>query len=215
MSKLVDLIGRTYGRLTVISRDGDMYGKVAWVCKCQCGAELRVSGADLKSGNKSSCGCLKIEVTRLKNYSHGLANSAEYKTWRRMKERCYNRNAINYSDYGGRGITVCQRWRESFKDFYNDMGPRPGPKYSIERKNVNAGYSKGNCRWATRKEQDRNKRNNRHVFFEGRCMTLVELAELLDAQYDLVYYHLRRCQWSVTREELIKRGIEIPPMSLD
>jgi hypothetical protein len=129
-----------------------------------------------------------------------------------MKERCYNPNAINYADYGGRGISVCPRWRESFEDFYKDMGPRPGPGYSIERKNVNAGYSKGNCRWATRKEQDRNKRNNRLVEFEGRTLTVVELAEMLDVSYNKLYHHLFQCNWSVTKKELTKRGIEVPPM---
>lgn len=199
MTKLVDLTGRTYGRLTVVSRDGNMYGKVAWLCVCQCGVELRVSGADLKSGNRSSCGCLKIEVTRQKNYSHGLTDSVEYKTWCRMKERCYNPRIKNYADYGGRGISVCPRWLESFENFYTDMGPRPGNGYSIERKNVNAGYSKGNCRWATSKEQARNKRNNRIVRFKGDELSIAELAEMVNKPYNLIYKRIARLNWPVER----------------
>lgn len=196
MARLVDLTGNVYGRLTVLSRDGDMYGKVAWPCRCSCGTVLRVSGADLKSGNKSSCGCLKIETIGNLNRTHGLTNSDEYSIWRKIKDRCFNPNTRNYDDYGGRGISMCDRWRNSFENFYADMGPRPSPDHSIERRNNNEGYSPGNCIWATRVEQARNKRNNQLVQFNGKDVTIAELAELANLNYHLVYKRIVILGWS-------------------
>lgn len=197
MTKLVDLSGGIYGRLTVISRDGVMYGKVAWLCECSCGVKLRVCGADLKSGNKSSCGCLKVDVTRHKNLSHGMTNSEEYRIWCHMKERCLNPNSIGYSDYGGRGIGVCPRWRDSFESFYADMGPRPNPNHTIERINNNSGYSRGNCKWATRIEQARNKRNNRLVQYKDKDYTIAELAEMAGKSYMTIYKRIVKLNWPV------------------
>lgn len=197
MTKLVDLSGGIYGRLTVISRDGNMYGKVAWLCECSCGVRLRVSGADLKSGNKSSCGCLKIDLARNKNLSHDMTDSDEYRIWSHMKDRCFNPRNKKYPDYGGRGIRVCPKWKDSFESFYADMGPRPGAEFSIERINNNAGYSPGNCRWGTRKEQGRNKRNNRLVRYGDRDCTIAELAELSDKPYLLIYKRIVNLGWPV------------------
>lgn len=196
MTRLVDLTGNVYGRLTVLSRDGDMYGKVAWACRCSCGTTLRVSGADLKSGNKSSCGCLKIETIGNLNRTHGLTNSNEYSIWSKIKDRCFNPNTRNYDDYGGRGISMCDRWRNSFENFYADMGPRPSPDHSIERRNNDEGYFPGNCVWATRVEQARNKRNNKLVHFNGRDVTVAELAESANLDYHLVYKRIVILGWS-------------------
>lgn len=197
MTKLVDLSEKVYGRLTVISRDGTLYGKVAWLCKCECGIELKVCGADLKGGNKSSCGCLKVETTKMINYSHGMTESPEYKIWCNVKERCLNPNSKNYSDYGGRGISICPKWRHSFEAFYKDMGPRPSIHHSIERENNNAGYSPGNCKWATKTEQARNKRNNHIVEFNGEQMCIAALADKVGKPYSLIYKRITRFRWPV------------------
>jgi hypothetical protein len=199
MTKLVDLTGRVYGRLTVLRRDGKLYGKAAWECSCTCGEVLQVCGNDLKSGNKASCGCLKRDVTKLKNYSHGLTETAEYKTWCKMKSRCNVESDISFPNYGGRGIMVCPQWERSFETFFADMGPKPEGDYSIERMNSDGDYEPGNCKWATRKEQNRNKRNTHYVEYEGKSIAIVDLAEKFNIPYGRLYKRLTRFNWTVER----------------
>lgn len=154
-----DIAGQQFGKLTVIERDSSAYQGVAtWFCHCDCGGKLSVSGASLRKGNTKSCGCLSLEKTTKRFTKHGKAKSPEHNAWRHMRSRCYNPNGRNYKNWGGRGITVCERWLESFENFYADMGDRPTPKHSLDRINVNGNYEPSNCRWATTKEQRINQR---------------------------------------------------------
>lgn len=156
-SPITDRVGQRFGRLTVL-RLGEgrtAGGGVRWVVLCDCGAEKQVNGNAMVTGNVQSCGCL---VADTRHKTHGLSGSKEHKAWGAMKSRCNDPNNKRYANYGGRGIKVCQGWSDSFEQFLADVGPRPGPKRSLDRINNDLGYFPGNVRWATIQEQANNKR---------------------------------------------------------
>lgn len=161
MSKLLDRTGQTHGRLTVLEQAGCTRGGDArWRCQCACGNIKAIRGADL--GKRTlSCGCLQKESVRKKNFKHGNANrgklSPEYRSWVGMKQRTSDPNQRNYKHYGGRGISVCEGWINSFEQFLTDMGSRPNGT-SIDRIDNDGNYEPDNCRWATGSEQRRNQR---------------------------------------------------------
>jgi len=160
-----DLTGQKYGRLTVISFDGiSKNGAARWLCKCKCNKLVSVAASNLRLSRTRSCGCLQRERTRASEYKHGHAAtrkgvaSIEYRAWLSMKGRCYNKKVLAYDRYGGRGISVCERWRNSFPNFLADMGPKPSPELSLDRIDNDGNYEPSNCRWATAKQQNNNQR---------------------------------------------------------
>jgi len=158
MGKIIDLTGKRYGRWTVIEERGrSKNGNVLWKCICDCGNIVEVLSVSLRNNLSKSCGCLKKELMRKRFKKHGCSYRAEYNVWGDMIQRCTNKKCFVYKHYGGRGIRVCQEWRKSFKVFFNDMGPRPRGT-SIERINNELGYFPGNCIWANKTIQVRNRR---------------------------------------------------------
>jgi hypothetical protein len=204
MAVLADLTGRIFGRLTVMSEYSarTTSGKVRWECACRCGRIITTVSGDLNSGNTQSCGCLKIEMIQqigLGRVTHGMKGTPEYSSWRAMKNRCYRQSNNNYKDYGGRGITVCDRWLNSFEAFYEDMGPRPSLKYSIERRENNGNYEKSNCYWATDTEQANNKRNNILYEYGDEKLTLSEISVKTGISYDALYQRINKAGLSIAQ----------------
>lgn len=194
------IVGKRFGRLLVIGEaprhkyPNGRTGRKS-IVKCDCGAEKEVFNADLLFGATQSCGCLKRES--IPRFTHGLSKTATHRSWVHMKGRCLNRKDSGYKDYGGRGITICARWRHSFQNFLRDMGEKP-PGMMLERINNNKGYERGNCKWATRKEQNRNKRNSLVIVVRGRKDCLPSLCEFFGVDYNLARSRLNY-GWSAER----------------
>ena len=160
MANRPDLVGERFGRLTVQSFAEKRGARRLWNCACDCGNAHKASTSDLRYGSVQSCGCLLAGPTAA-NVTHGhnvgRKHSKTYSSYRAMLERCNNPTNKRYRDYGGRGITVCERWLACFENFLDDMGERPEDK-TLDRIEVNGNYEPGNCRWATALEQHLNQR---------------------------------------------------------
>lgn len=177
----IDLTDKTFGRLYVLrlNSHGSKNKKNTWFCQCSCGQTTVTTGYQLRSGNTASCGCLHREYIASGDCyrSHGLSRTTEHRAWCGIIQRCTNENNPAFHDYGGRGIKICKRWRESFVDFLADVGKRPSKNHSLDRIDFNSHYEPGNVRWATRAVQNLNRRNNTRIAAFGRTQTLKEWAE--------------------------------------
>lgn len=159
--KAPNLIGLQFGRLTVVARaENSKSLNSRWVCLCECGGEKVAERSNLRRGHVSNCGCLAGHPTHGESNWKNDGRTKEYRAWLAMRERCNDPNHISYCYHGGRGITVCDQWLESFENFLADVGRAPSPEYSIDRRDVNGNYEPGNVRWATRSEQRRNRRDS-------------------------------------------------------
>lgn len=190
----IDLTGKRIGRWTVLR----YAGRELWLCRCDCGQEREVIGSNLRSNGSLSCGCLARELTGQRATKHGGFGTPEYEIWHGMIQRCHNSNCKDFPRYGGRGIVVCEKWRSSFAAFLEDMGPRPSPQYSVDRERVNGNYEPGNCRWATVKQQQRNRRSNRLVMVDGKEVTVTEAAELHGLPKSALFIRLKN-GWPLDR----------------
>lgn len=175
MSATADIAGKIYGRLTAISFDRSAVGGAMWRCRCVCGNETTVKIGKLTSGWTRSCGCLRQDVTGGLKLRHGQARSGQktltYMRWKGMISRCYNLKHKSFKNYGGRGIKVCKRWRNSFGRFFRDMGAAPIGKV-LDRRNNNGNYTPKNCRWTSYITSGENKRSTIWVDWDGEKKSL-------------------------------------------
>nr|DAH22871.1 MAG TPA: hypothetical protein [Caudoviricetes sp.] len=159
MPPLADLTGRIFGRLVVVERSGTVNKHTMWLCRCDCGSEIIADAYNLRAGHTESCGCLQRERTGNANRTHGMTDSRLYTIWQSMKNRCYRKSYHAFHHYGGRGIRICEEWLCSFESFYDwAISHGYNDTLSIDRIDVNGNYCPANCRWATMKEQNMNKR---------------------------------------------------------
>lgn len=197
---VINRIGERHGRLVVVSRSENKIEpsgaiRAQWFCQCDCGNTVITSGQSLSRGSTKSCGCITKEM-RKAEAKHGMYRTSEFRIWNTMLQRCTNQNNTAYKSYGGRGITVCDRWRK-FENFFSDMGPRP-EGMTLEREDNNKGYEPGNCKWATRLAQANNRRTNVLITFDGETKTASEWGRITGLGKEAV---LRRIGsgWSVKK----------------
>lgn len=203
MGKFIDLTGQRFGLWTVISRESTVRGHAMWRCRCKCGNEKVVSSYNLRSGMSKSCGCTRKES--LDRYysgrfpAHGLYSTAVYKIYKNMIYRTENPNSKDYKNYGERGIKVCREWRNNFKAFYDwSMSSGYEKSLTIDRIDVNKGYSPDNCRWVSRKIQANNTRVNHTIEFSGKRHTLAEWGDITGIPRLVILKRLKR-GWPVDR----------------
>lgn len=181
---MIDLTNRTINKLRVIRRVENVGRQPAWLCVCECGAEKRFLGMHLRAGTPVDCGCGLPQRMRAAQITHGMTDTPEWTSWNSMVQRCTCETHASWGDYGGRGITVCKRWR-TFENFFKDMGPRPAGT-TLDRKNNARGYSPANCRWATREEQQNNRRSNVSITIDGDTRTMKQWATHFGVKYSVV-----------------------------
>lgn len=203
MPKFIDLTGRKFYHLTVIERAETKNAKTRWKCLCDCGKYTYTITNRLLHGKTRSCGCSSGERHPLK---HNKTNTRLYKIWCNMKKRCFSPNCKCYYRYGGRGITVCEEWKNDFQSFYNwSINNGYADNLSIDRINNNKSYSPDNCRWITMKEQSRNKRNNVYIQYGEKKVSLPELCESLNIPYKTAisrYKYAQKAGRLISVEEL-------------
>ncbi len=188
----IDETGKTFGRWTVVEYAGRKGKKASWRCRCECGNEKVVLGYYLRSGESSSCGCYNRDVTAARNYRHGQSDTKLYDVWTKIIARCENQKDKAYPWYGGRGVSVCSRWRNSFTDFAEDMGEKPTPRHTVERVDTNGNYCPENCVWATYKQQARNTRRNHLLTCLGETKCIAEWAEITGIKYSVIHDRISR-----------------------
>ncbi|SDH10548.1 hypothetical protein SAMN05216466_107116 [Paraburkholderia phenazinium] len=206
-TKMVDMAGQRFGRLLVLSRAAtpshvSNQGRAYWLCACDCGEESVVSGKSLRTDKTRSCGCLIADAAKVHARVHGHArpgsHTRTYHTWQAMRRRCLQEKDSHFAEYGGRGITICERWN-SFERFLEDMGERPAGLSLDRYPDVNGNYEPGNCRWATIKEQNENKRNSLAYEFKGRRLSLKDWAKETGIGYATLRDRIRNRGWTIDR----------------
>lgn len=193
MGKYIDLTGQRFGRLTVVAECGRRNGSVTWKCQCDCGNVTEARSNHLRRGLIRSCGCLNKEVIT----KNGQSRTHLYHVWQCIKDRCLNKNYAYWKNYGGRGVTVCEEWRdfEKFRKWAMENGYREG--LTIDRINNDGNYEPSNCRWTDQKTQTRNRRSNVPIEHNGERHCLSEWAEILGVPYARLHSRFRR-GWTPT-----------------
>lgn len=192
-------VGDRYGRLTVIC-ELESIGQRMVLCRCDCGDKRIAVLSELRRGNTKSCGCLSRELRSIavgrRSITHGESDCKTHRIWRAMKSRCNNPRVHNYQDYGGRGISVCPQWEKSYEMFIADMGHCPSGA-SIDRIDNDGNYEPGNCRWATRADQNRNRRDNVMLTFAGKTMCLTDWASEIGMNERTLRNRIKHYGWSI------------------
>lgn len=193
MSKVNDLTNMEFGDLVVVGRaENNSRNRACWVCACKCGSITVVSGSDLLSGNTKSCGCRRKK--------HGFSRTRLHKIWLCMKNRCYYHNHDQYSNYGCRGIAVCDEWKNNFIAFMNwALASGYNDNLTIDRIDVDGNYEPSNCRWITNKEQQNNRRNNHMISFNGKTQSLTKWAEEFGIKSRTLSQRINGMHWSIEK----------------
>lgn len=192
--------GEIIGSLIFIRETGvNRNKKRTALFRCRCGVEFEAVIASAVSGNTKSCGCYEKEQASIRSRKHGMRHSAEYAIWCGIKKRCYNPKDINYKNYGSKGIKVCEKWVNDFAAFFKDLGFRPSHKHSVERIDSKGDYEPNNCRWATSVEQNRNRRNNHLVSYNGATMCITEWEEKLGMKRGVLQSRIVEYKWEVEK----------------
>ena len=210
MSKMIDLTGQQFGRLTVINRAEDYVSPkghklVQWLCECECGNKTIVTTSCLRGGQTQSCGCINREISRKRLLTHGDSDSRLYKIWASMRERCRNSSDKNYRHYGGRGIFVCDEWDNyvTFKEWALSSGYRED--LTIDRIDVNGNYEPSNCRWVTIDIQANNRRNNHYITYNNKTQSMKDWSNEIGINYSALR---RRIQAGWSPEKAFNTPIE-------
>lgn len=195
-----NLAGCRFSRLHVLHQEGrTKHGSVKWACECSCGNSTIVAASDLKKGHTVSCGCQRREAAASLHRTHGESKrTPEYRVWSAMKQRVLNPNCNSFKNYGGRGITICQRWVE-YENFLVDMGRRPSPKHTIERRDNDGPYSPDNCYWELKEKQARNKRNTRLLTHDGETRVVSEWEKITGIRSRTILNRIDKLGWSVEK----------------
>jgi hypothetical protein len=220
MSRPIDETGKRFNRLLVIERlKNDKRGRASWLCKCDCGNETIVGGSTLRAGHTKSCGCIETEYRQKFGQSNVKHGHARLKTrhplhyiWACMLQRCYNKKSQVYKYYGGRGISICDKWKNDYMSFHNDMirGYDEHIKVygkkntSIERVDNNGNYTPSNCKWATRAEQCINQRRILRYSYNGLTLSIREWADRIGIKRSTLKYRIQKARWTIKRALLKK-----------
>lgn len=199
--KQLNLTGERFGKLVAIKTIGkNKNGGYLWQCKCDCGNEIIANVGNLKNGHTKSCGCLRADRCKMKFTKHRLEHTRLYGIWYDMRLRCYDEKNISYNRYGGRGVTICDEWKNDVKSFY-DWSMANGYKDSltIDRIDNDGNYCPENCRWVTVKEQASNRRSNILVTHNGKTQTMKEWAHEVGIPYKAVWARMQKLGWSAER----------------
>lgn len=207
MGKFIDLTGKRFGKLTVIERASNRVGKdnrsrVYWLCRCDCGNIKTIEASCLIQGHTKSCGCLQKEASSKANSKHRATDSRLYNVWCAMKRRCTNKNVPEYPRYGGRGISVCDDWKNSFDSFrtwalstgYNEDAPRG--MCTLDRIDNDGNYCPENCRWVTQQEQMNNVCYNHRITYNGETHTIAEWSRIRNIPYSKILNRINRYKYS-------------------
>lgn len=191
-----DLTGSRYGRLTVLSHEKTPGSKTFWRCRCDCGNEVIVGYGELRYGNTKSCGCLRKEVASLNGKTnstkHGMFGTRLYHIWDSMKARCYNEKHMAYKNYGGRGISICDEWRNSFEAFHTwALENGYSDELTIDRIDVNGNYEPSNCHWITANQQANNKRNTVYITISGVTKSAAQWAREIGVSRSAIYSRIK------------------------
>jgi len=193
VTKSIDLTGKTFNQLTIIHKNGtDKYGKPMWFCECTCGNTKTILGTSIRNGSTKSCGCLRKKQLSQRVKTHGLSKTVEYKIWKGIKKRCFNSSCKAFPNYGGRGITICDIWKNDAQAFIDYIGSRPSNEYSIERINNNKNYEPGNIKWATRQEQNGNQRSNRLITIKDKTKNVAQWGKISPVATSTIYSRLNK-----------------------
>lgn len=218
MGALKNIVGEKFGRITVLRRIGSVNKKALWECECECGKIIESLTNPLASGHTKSCGCLRYERNISTPIVHGHTKrsngrSSTYYTWQGMKTRCTNEKVKSFKDYGGRGITICEKWL-TFEGFLEDMGERP-KNTTIDRINNNKGYYKENCQWTTKIKQANNQSTNVKITINGETYGMCEWSRKLEISSSILSYRLKHgwkpeeLHLSVKQRNVMRNEVEL------